>query len=180
MFAVGGITAIVGAAIGGAGLTGGAAAVGIGALVFGLPVLGACLGVATVLIGLGALGGYIHSKIKASREKDIPVGPVTADAEAVALIEETVETGPTAKDPVKKGAKIGGIVGGVLGGLGFGGWALGTTAASVSMGVGAGLMGGGFMFVPVGLAVVAAIGVCVGFGALCGFIHSKVMNKQKD
>ncbi|MED5463636.1 MAG: hypothetical protein VX699_03200 [Myxococcota bacterium] len=146
-------------------------------------VLGA--GVA-LLIGIGALGGYIHSKVKGSGDKDIPTGPVTADAEAVALLEKTIDKGVTTKDYVKKGTKIGGIVAGVIGGLGLGGWTAGTIITSAVAGasggaVAAGIVAGvaGWYFLPVAGVVLAAAALSVGIGALAGFIHSKV-KKQKD
>ena len=173
VFAVAGTTLAIGAGIGG-----GAALAGSMLLAFGAPAIGVLgLGVAA-LIGLGALGGYIHSKIKG----DNSVEPVTADPEAAELIKETVNKGVTTKDHVKKGTKIGGIVGGVLGGLTVGGWAVisaGLAGAAGAEGAAVVLTFASAAFLPVGLGVLAGIAVCVGFGALCGYIHSK-MNKQKD
>jgi len=173
VFAVSGTTLAIGVGIGGGAALAGGALLGFGAPAIG--VLG--LGVA-VLIGLGALGGYIHSKIKG----DNSVTPVTADPEAAKLIKETVDKGVTTKDHVKKGTKIGGIVGGVLGGLTVGGWAAitaGLAATAGAEGAAVVLAFSSAAFLPVGLGVLAGIAVCVGFGALCGFIHSKV-KKQKD
>ena len=179
--AVGVVTTAAAAFILGAGAAGGAGPVLLVAA-SALGILGA--GVA-LLIGIGALGGYIHSKIKGSRDKDIPTGPVTADAEAAALLEQTINKGVTTKDYVKKGTKIGGIVAGVIGGLGIGGWSAGAliSAGIASVGaVGAGGMGllvAAYTFFPVAGIVLAVAALSVGIGALAGFIHSKV-KKQKD
>ena len=55
-------------------------------------VLGLLGGAVCLMIGLGALGGYIHSKVKGHNHEN-PL--MTADPEAVALIEETVQNGVT-------------------------------------------------------------------------------------
>ena len=165
------ILAMVGGAV-----AGGFAGLGIAALFTALPALVVC-GIGTgALIGLGALGGYIHSKIKQSRNKDLS-GPVTADADAKAALEALIQEGPTAKDHVKKGAKVGGIVAGALSGVGAIGWmavsgVLGANIAAAS-GVGAAIAFAGVTFLPFGAACLAVAALCVGIGALVGYIRSK-------
>jgi len=183
--AVGVVTTAAAAFILGAGAGGAAGPVLLAATAaFGVLLTGVAL-----LIGIGALGGYIHSKIKGSGDKDIPTGPVTADAEALALLEKTIDKGVTTKDHVKKGTKIGGIVAGVIGGLGLGGWSavalIGSGVLAAGAGAGAGAAGGfalvlaAYTFFPVAGVVLAVAALSVGIGALAGFIHSKV-KKQKD
>lgn len=182
--AVGVLTTTAAAFIVGAGVAGAGAFAGP-VLLATASALGVLLTGVALFIGVGALGGYIHSKIKGSGDKDIPAGPVTADAEAVALLEKTIDKGVTTKDHVKKGTKIGGIVAGVLGGLGLGGWSAGALIAAALASAGAvtaggvGLLVAAYTFFPVAGVVLAVAAVCVGIGALAGFIHSKV-KKQKD
>lgn len=132
--------------------------------------IGGLLGIAAgvgVVIGLGALGGYIHSKVKGSPKAEPSAGSVTADAEAAAQIKKVLDKGITAEDPVKKGMKIGGIVGGVLGGLGLGSWVVGTFLAIETFA----------MFFPVAIAALAVAGIAVGIGALVG---SNQRKNQED
>ena len=159
---------------------GSAIALGAETLILAIPaavVLVGLLAFAGAVVGIGALGGYIHSKIKGSPKKQPSEGPVTADKEAASQIATILSKGVTAKDFVKKGTKIGGIVAGVLGGLGLGSWAVGTLVAAGTAG-GAGLMAGFITFFPIALGVLAAVGLAVGIGALAGYIHSKRTTPQ--
>ena len=166
--AVGAITIAVGTAI---------AAGTAAALVISLPLAGGfILGMAVfvgIVIGIGALGGYIHSQVKGDPKEEASAGPVTADLEAAYQIEKTLDKGVTTKNPVKKGMKIGGIVGGVLGGLGLGGWSIATLVGSAGASGGAALTAGFIAFWPVALGVLTVAGLSVGIGALAGYIHSK-------
>jgi hypothetical protein len=169
--AVGAVTLAVGAGVAGGGL----------AVLVALPFTGgavlACLAFVGIVIGIGALGGYIHSQVKGSPKEQPSVGPVTADLEAAYQLEQTLDKGVTTKNHVKKGTKIGGIVGGVLGGLGLGGWGVATLVAAGSTTgflTGTAALGVGFLtFWPVALGALAVAGISVGLGALGGYIHSK-------
>jgi hypothetical protein len=132
----------------------------IPAAVVGIVVIAAFVG---TVIGFGALGGYIHSKVKGSPKEEPSEGSVTADAEAAAQIKKVLDKGITAEDPVKKGMKIGGIVGGVLGGLGLGTVVVGSFLSVAMLNV----------LIPVSVAVLAVAGLSVGIGALVGSIQRK-------
>ena len=143
-------------------------------LIYTGPVLGALAGVAVIGVGLGALVGYIRSKIKG----DSPVVPTTASPEAAALLEETLKKGVTAKDYVKKGTQIGKKVGGVLAGLGVAAYAVSLVVGMVTGTVAGALTFGGLAFVSVGITLLVGVGVCMGIGTLCGWIYSKVKTQE--
>jgi MFS family permease len=60
-----------------------------GALLFGAPFIAVAGLFIAAVIGIGALGGYIHSKIK-ERNKQFPEGPLTASPEALEIINNTI------------------------------------------------------------------------------------------
>ena len=171
-----------------AAMLGAPASFGLGA---GAALVGIILTGISLIIGIGALGGYIHSKIKGAE----PEAPVTADVKAAALIEKAVEKGVTAEDHLEKGTKIGGIVGGVLSGLALSIWSIGALlissfgAAFATVATAEGMLAGGLTlgalyvygatFAPVAVGALAVIGVAVSIGALVGFIQSKV-KKEVD
>jgi hypothetical protein len=145
-------------------------------LIYTGPVLGALAGVAVIGVGLGALVGYIRSKIKG----DSPVVPTTAAPEAAALLEETLKKGVTAKDYVKKGTQIGKKVGGVLAGLGVAAYAVSLVVGMVTgTGTVAGaLTFGGLAFISLGIILLVGVGLCMGIGTLSGWIYSKVKTQE--
>jgi len=174
--AVGGVIGLSGlaAAVGGGASGAGAALLGFAFSVafVGGPVIGAM----ALLIGLGALGGYIHSRIKKARLKNTPEGPVTASPEAKALIDEVVAKGPTAKNQVKASAKTGAKVGGIISGIGVGLFAVGTSIAAATgaaASVGTVFWIAGIAFLPLGFGLLALTGICIGIGALVGYFKSK-------
>lgn len=145
-------------------------------LIYTGPVWGALAGIAVVGVGLGALVGYIRSKIKGEK----PVVPTTAAPEAAALLEETLKKGVTAKDYVQKGTQIGKKAGGVLAGFGVAAY-VGSLVFGMLSGTGTvagALTFGGLAFVSVGVTLLIGVGVCMGVGALCGWIYSKVKTQD--
>lgn len=62
----------------------------LSAVLMGIPFIGIA-GVAIAgLIGVGALGGYIHSRVNRSREEANPNAPITASPEALEVIDAAI------------------------------------------------------------------------------------------
>lgn len=154
--------------------TGFTLAAGLGILLFQVaPMLGAI----AVVIGLGALGGFIHSKIKAARRKNRPTDSEDLSPKTTSAPGNTSASKATGPNPIKKGAKIGASVGGGVGALGISSWAIaisiGTTVVAETV------ILAGLTFLPVGFGAVLAIALGIGIGALVGHLKSRKSRKSR-